>query len=325
VYWNDAFGFRSSLIRSYNRLALSMGVSPSPKVVIGTAGWLFVGQDYGAVEYYRATRPFSREQLVWWQHLLEARRAWLAGRGAHYVFVVAPDKHTIYPEFMPAALRPAGSVTRLDQLIAHLDAHSDVRILDLRPALREAKAHDPVYEPLDSHWNDLGAWIAYREIVERIAVWFPGLHARPLTDFDRRWFTGQGNDLAALLSLSDLMPGERLTLVPRSPPQARWLETHEPLPPGSVALSISETDDPTLPRAVILQDSFGDALRPFLADHFARAVYSRQGRFAPELVERERPDVVVHEMVERTLMADFPPDPPAVTRAGRDGGAEPRS
>ena len=325
LYWNDTFGFRATLVRSYNRLALSLGVSPSPKVVVGTDGWLFVGQEYGAVEYYRATRPFSRDQLVWWQRMLEARRDWLAQRGAHYLFVVAPDKHTIYPEYMPATLNPVRTTTRLDQLLAHLETHSDFRILDLRPALRQAKARDPVYEPLDSHWNDLGAWIAYTEIARRIGVWFPRIQPLPLSDFDRRWFTGQGNDLAMLLSLSDVMPGDRLRLMPRVPRRARWLETHDPLPPGSIAVSISETGDPTLPRAVVLHDSFGDSLRPFLAEHFARGVYSRQGRFAPELVEREHADLVIHEMVERTLMADFPADPPEVTRAGPDASAEPRS
>ena len=325
AYWNDAFGFRSTLVRSYNRLALTISVTPSNKVVIGTAGWLFVGQDYGAVEYYRATRPFSREQLVWWQHVLETRRDWLARRGARYLFLVAPDKHTIYPEYMPATLNRVGTATRLDQLIAHLEANSDFRILDLRAVLRQAKAHDAIYEPLDSHWNDLGAWFAYDEIVKQVGVWFPRVQPLPLASYDRRWVSGQGNDLAALLSLSDLLPGERLTLVPRTPRRARWLETHGPLPLGSVALSVSEMDDPSLPRAVVLHDSFGDILQPFLAEHFARGVYSRQNRFAAELIERERPNIVLHEMVERSLMTDFSADPTEVTRAWPDGGAEPRS
>src|SRR5262249_35612239 len=90
AYWNDAFGFRSNFVRGYNRVLMALGVSPSAKVVMGTNGWLFVGQEYAAVEYYRATRPFTRAQLAWWQRLLEARRDWLAQHGIHYLFIIAP-------------------------------------------------------------------------------------------------------------------------------------------------------------------------------------------------------------------------------------------
>ncbi len=314
-YWNDAFGFRSRLVRGYNRASMWLGVSPSAKVVVGTHGWLFVGEEYSAVEYYRATRAFTREQLVWWQRFLEARRDWLAQRGIRYLFVVAPDKQSIYPEYMPAALNRVGTATRLDQLVAYLDRHSDLRPLDLRGVLREAKAHERPYERLDSHWNDLGAWIAYAEITKRLSVWFPRVQPLPLSDFERTWPPGQGNDLAMLLSLSDVMPGERLTLVPRVPRRARLIPTDGSLPPGSLAVLVSETGDPTLPRAVMFHDSFGQALWPFLSEHFAHIAYSWQYNFDPAFIEREKPDVVLDELVERVLMATLAPNPDEVTRA----------
>jgi hypothetical protein len=37
--------------------------------------------------------------------------------------------------------------------------------------------------------------------------------------------------------------------------------------------------------------------------------------FDPVVVEQERPSVVIQEMVERSLMEDFPPDPDVVTQA----------
>jgi len=314
AYWNDTFGFRSTLVRGYNRASMWLGVSPSAKVVVGTDGWLFVGEEYSAVEYYRATRPFTPEQLVWWQRLLEGRHDWLAQHGIRYLLIVAPDKQSIYPEYMPAALNRVGTVTRLDQLVAHLEQHSDLQLLDLRGVLREAKAHERPYERLDSHWNDLGAWIAYAEIAKRLGVWFPHMQPVPLSDFERTWPAGQGNDLAMLLSLSDVMPGERLTLVPRVPRRARLIPTDGTLPPGSVAMLVTETGDPALPRAVMFHDSFAQTLWPFLSEHFAHIAYSWQYNFDPGLIEREKPDVVLDEMVDRVLMATLDPNPDEVTR-----------
>src|SRR4029079_4059024 len=62
-YWNHAFGLRSTLVRAWNALVVAFGVSPSYQVVIGRAGWWFVGDHYRAVEYQRAARPFTPEQL----------------------------------------------------------------------------------------------------------------------------------------------------------------------------------------------------------------------------------------------------------------------
>ena len=97
--------------------------------------------------------------------------------------------------------------------------------------------------------------------------------------------------------------------------QARWLPSETVLPLGSQGVYISEIDDASLPRAVMFQDSFGHALRPFLSEHFQRAFYSWQVLFDPAVIEGERPGVVLQELVERSLMEDFPPDPDEVTRS----------
>jgi hypothetical protein len=309
-YWNHAFGLRPALVRGWNAMAVAFGVSPSDQVVIGKAGWWFVGDQYRAVEYQRAVRPFAPEQLERWQRVLEARRAWLAARGIDYVFVVAPDKGSIYPQYLPATSSRVGPLTRLEQLVRHLAEHSDFRIVDVAPAVRAMAERQPAYEPLDSHWNDLGAWVAYVAIAERL-----DLTPEPLDGFEMRRIPGQGNDLALLLSLGDRQPASRLGLVPRVPRRAHWLSSNGALPLGSQGVYISEIDDASLPSAVVFQDSFGEALRPFLSEHFRRTFHSWQVLFDPVVVEQERPSVVIQEMVERSLMEDFPPDPDVVTQA----------
>jgi alginate O-acetyltransferase complex protein AlgJ len=62
-----------------------------------------------------------------------------------------------------------------------------------------------------------------------------------------------------------------------------------------------------LPRAVMFRDSFCIGMMPLLSDHFRRIVYCWQYIFDYELVERERPDVVIQEFVERVIMEDSLP------------------
>jgi hypothetical protein len=71
-----------------------------------------------------------------------------------------------------------------------------------------------------------------------------------------------------------------------------------------------ERSDAGLPRAVMFHDSFGAHLIPYLSEHFRRIVYAWERPDYPvfdgALVERERPDVVIQQIVERKLAVYFP-------------------
>src|SRR5262245_58909489 len=110
--------------------------------------------------------------------MLESQRDFLARRGIEYVFAIGPNKESIYPEQVPPRYNRVGP-TRMDQLVAHLEAHSDFRILDLRPALRRARADDRpdvhLYFELGTHWNGRGARAAAREMQRRLGELFPAV------------------------------------------------------------------------------------------------------------------------------------------------------
>jgi len=76
-----------------------------------------------------------------------------------------------------------------------------------------------------------------------------------------------------------------------------------------------------LPRAVVFRDSFASRLAPYLSEHFGRVVYLWQNNFDAEVIRRERPDVVIQQIVGRHLHYVSPysnaPAPPAIRLAGR--------
>ena len=56
------------------------------------------------------------------------------------------------------------------------------------------------------------------------------------------------------------------------------------------------------PRVVMNHDSFNTNLAPLLAERFSRLVLVDGSRLLPNLIEREQPDAVIQEFVERALM-----------------------
>jgi alginate O-acetyltransferase complex protein AlgJ len=299
-YWNDNFVFRRVLIRWHSLLKIPLGVSPSAKTVLGHDGYLFyAGQQ--SIDYYRAVKPFTPAAVARWRQELETRRAWLAARGIRYLVVVAPNKETIYPEYMPEALTPVRKATRLDQFMEHVRASSTLDVLDLRESLRAAKPGARVYHRTDTHWNDAGAFVAYEQILARLHGWFPEMRATPAAVSWRTRVTA-GGDLARLIALEDRFPEEQIELIPVGTRRANDV-TRQRRPRGRAEeLVAMECPSCGGPRAVMFHDSFNTNLAPLLAEHFSRVVYSADSFFDRILIEDEDPDVVIQEFVERVLM-----------------------
>ncbi len=308
AYYGDHFGLRNTFIRWLDVAKVCwLGVSTSPKVILGKDGWLFYTET--PVTDFASKQPFSPAQLVQWQIALEANRAWLAQRHIRYVVMFVPDKQTIYGEYLPAGLakKPVGGKSRLDQLLEHLQAHSEVEVVDLRGPLRRAKAEGPIYQLTDSHWNARGAFVAYQELTRFLGGWFPAVAPWLPSCFGIEEQTAIGGDLAKMLNLQDRLPEPGVTLVSLRPQAARTVKTPWRTWYDTPALA-TECPDGRLPRAVMFNDSFLCHLHPFLSEHFRRIVYLAQEGIDEAIVEREQPDVVIHEVVERKLLYNNPLD-----------------
>jgi alginate O-acetyltransferase complex protein AlgJ len=298
-YYADRFAFRSRLVRWQARVRVGLlKASPTPDVLLGRDRWLFYAND-GAVEDYTGAKPFTAPELEQWRSTLQHTQDWLDERGIQYVFVLAPDKHWIYPERMPDGIHGRLSPTRLDQLVDYLRRHSTVNIVDTREDLAASASAQRLYHLTDTHWNDQGAFIAYRQVM---AVIGPPLHlqARAPEDMEARVIPRSGFDLARMLGLGRVLVEEDLQLEPHRGRRSRVVEPSRP----SRGLMVPRvvTEGPAVgPRAVIFRDSFGSAMIPFLSEHFSRAVYLWQTNFDPGQVTLERPDVVIQEWVGRHL------------------------
>ncbi len=310
-FYRDHFGWRNTLIRAVAVTRFSgLRDIMDGNVVIGKNGWLFFrpegDQNFLA---FRGLNPLSSPQLDAWQNLLETRRAWLAARGIPFLVVVPPDKETIYPEYLPPELRPVRPESRLDQLVNRLaESHSPVHFLDLRPALLAAKPTGRLYRRTDTHWNDSGAFVGYRQIIHAVKDLLPQWNIVPQTldDFTPEPTGPEIGDLARMMDMPDRYPDAEVLLAGKS---------HYPVPADLMTrehVVITDNGNPRLPRLVFVRDSFGIALAPMLGPHFSRIAYAFQIRMDPVLIQSEKPDLVIDEFVERDLYKDPPTDPPAI-------------
>ena len=312
-YFNDHFGFRSSLVRAnFIFRHYFLGVSPSNRVVFGKNGWLFYTGDR-EIEDFRGITKYDAKTLEKWAKTLEMKRIWLEKRGIRYLFIVPPNKSSIYGEFLPDSYNRVRESTALDELFEYLKMHTRVKVVDFRQALLAAKSKERVYHRTNTHWNEYGAFIAYRQIMKPVVQWFPSLRIQTVDDYLIEKKIGGGGDLADMMGGTEYIKEEYINLKPLDNNLFK-IEDIDDIAKSPITF---EQNDSSFPRALIFRDSFFSSVAPFLAGHFQHSKYYWQNwnTSTPieEIVRSQKPDIVIEEIVERlvkTQMADFVGNPP---------------
>ena len=309
--WFDThFAYRDRFVQVQSWLRYELlGVSSLATVWKGRDGWWFFASD-GDVEATLNESPFTPVELDVWRETLQRTTDYLAARGIAHVFVIAPGKAEIHPEGLPAGLHPRPAPTRTDQLVETLRARSTVTVVDLRDGLLAARGGSgPLFHRTDTHWNDVGAAVGYRQILGALAGRVAGL-TPPVEPggFDIVSVPTGTGDLATMLSLEGTLAEAERRLTPAQPRRARIVEPRGDHKRFAVPRVVTVVDDPQLPRAVVYRDSFGSALVPFLAEHFQRMVTLWEYDVVPATIREEQPQVVIQQWVGRRLYNRAPYD-----------------
>ena len=306
-FFSDRFSFRVPLIAARSWIAYNFfHASSNSKVVIGKQDWLFYDDD--------GTRPaqlnrseMSEQELQSWVHELQARQDFLRRHGIKFLFVIAPEKGSIYPELMPDTWQRHKGTSRLEQLQDYLRCHTSVDFVDAKSILLNAKLHGmTVYLPRDTHWNPHGAFLVSQEIFQHLHSDFPSVS--PLNSEQFKLEKGfVPADLAKMLGLGEQLHDDCFVIVPA---QARAVII-DPPPPGLPQISRLgksfevATHDPKLPKALVLRDSFCGFLAPYLSEHFSSTQYHWTNVFDTKSILQEHPNVVINELAERFLYSRY--------------------
>jgi len=283
------------------------GVSSNPQVILGRKRWCFIDDAPSTEDAIRHRARWDERQLHRLVAYHDTVRAALAAEGIGYYVAIAPDKATIHPEFLPAwLLVDEESPSLLDGFLAHCAEDApELALIDLRDAVAAARdaEDEPVYQRTDTHWTDLGAYPAYRAIVDRVREDFPGTGLLPRDELQRLPVTRPtAGDLAVFLGVNH-------------DPRFRDVFTRL-LPPGVdpeadiderrlQQVVVGGSGEAGQPRLVMQRDSFAQRLLPYLDRSFAHATYLWHPHVdLPHILalpEGERPDLVVSQFVERWL------------------------
>ncbi len=314
-YFADHFGFREWLIHRYQReISKRFHSSSLAAVIKGNQGWLFFTGDRLLEDARAHLRLPEKQERQFWM-IFQEKTNWLREKKIAYFLMIAANKQSIYPEHLPPVYQCGiGKMSRLDHLLQLQAGNMPPNFVDTRSVLRNKKRVVRLYDKSDTHWNFLGALYSYRYLMQSVGQVFPEIHFNTSFSFQKNWHYEPGGDLALMLGKRQETPEQRPVI-----DSSRFTSHRIPLP-GPIANIL------TLPqlkpsytlnqsgslRILVLHDSFFELIKPFSSETFREALYLRlyssdqtkvffNKSLFSQLVDSYHPDLVIEEMVERSL------------------------
>ncbi len=311
AYFNDYFPFRFPITAARSRILYSVfNTSANPSMcAIGKNHRLFL--TFGKAQSAQCNLdPFAPGRIELWGKMLAERKKELSARGIKYLFVVVPQAGTIYPESLPNGWHRLAGKSRLEKLQDYLKEKTDIDFVDLRSLFLAAKENGlPLYYTNDGHWNEYGGFLAVQEALAHIGKEFPGVHPFRADQYRLTPAVHKG-DLARTLCLEDLLLDKESPHVALPEPLSSHLNPRAKLPAAIKDglpdwCTAWQSNDKSLPRALILHDSFMTPMQPYLSQKFSYAEYQFAGYPLPALVFSQKPDIapniVIEELCERYI------------------------
>lgn len=284
-YFEENFAFRTQAITADNLIMCNLfGVSDTPTVISGKNGWMYYSS---TLNDYLGRNRLSEAQARGIVQNLGILRDYAESCGSEFLFTVAPNKNTLYPDNMPYYYLQNTATGNKDLLHKALK-NSDINYCNLFDVL--SAQNETLYLKTDSHWNNKGALLAYNNILDTIGKAHEDFSTAQVTR--KKDFHG---DLSNMLYPASAQTEYNLYYNPEEMFSyvTETKSTEEPL---------IKTKSNSAGNLYMYRDSFGNSLVPFFATAFENATFTKS---FPMILENDlkagSADTVIFEIAQRNI------------------------
>lgn len=297
-YFTDHIGFRNTLVSLANRVRIRIlgANSVTTKIIEGKEGWLFYnprGHDGDPMGEYLGTVTYTQEDLDTLLTFMKRADEVCREVGTEFFVIIAPNKAEVYGElYLPDYYRKREGPGRADLLVNNIGENSEIKCTYVKDELIKYRDTEYTYFKHDTHWTDLGAYLAYRDWYEK----YTGIVLPDIEEADRKE-APYCNDLSLQLGV-ELEEETYYTI-----DLGRDIEYTEHPEAADVDYIPCFSTNLNGKKAIMYRDSFLGYIQPYLLQDFETSmIYPRQMSEEDfEIIRNEKPDVVIFEMVERRL------------------------
>ena len=286
-YFSDNFGLRSVYVSLNSILDQTLlNDSPNSKVIQGKNGWLYFDK---TINDYMRSNNLTEDEIHKIYVDLKQTSDYLQSKGITFLFTIAPNKNSIYPENMPLRFTPNSNKSNL-QLLSDYFNKMDFQYIDLYRVLMEEKDDQQLYHKKDTHWNNYGAYLVYYEILSNL-----GVKVKEVGSLSYQKREDYFGDLQKMLTPAFKIYDQQIYFdIDSTYTYKNKLKSFE-----DMLIETNKSDSNG--TIVMFRDSFANALIPYISNSFNKAVYLRAFPYDLSKIEEYAPDYVIIEIAERNI------------------------
>ena len=300
LWFSDHVGFREDSVSFYTKVE-AIGTQRYRDgqylYLIGQQGHVyFAGTDGQMIPKFQGKSILTDEQLRNFAVELDKVKEYLDRNGIAFVIMLCADKESIYPEFYPETIIRGPEPIQLELVTAYLGEHTNVDVFNIRQRLLVEKENFFVFNRSAGdlgHYNELGGFFAYHELMKHIHTNFPDVRPIELNEVNISY----DSDEIPTVSLKGYLPYQML--------DARFFDNAIVNRPFSWENIAFENYNVSLPTILIMRDSYAapEIFSKYLAQHFGKTIliHHRNMDHFTDYVQLYKPDIVVFEAAERQL------------------------
>lgn len=305
AWLNDRFAGRSTYIKIhefYNSLFF-VGNLENDKAFLGLNDWVFYKKE-NSVELFQGKLDFSANQLQLIAANLQQQNQWFASQNITYSLFIAPNKEDVYFEFYNPYIHKSNTIDRIQQLKIFLDDNNTnvSLVYPLKKYLDEKNDEKLLYCKNDTHWSEYGAYLGYLAWMDELKTIKDGIDSLQPDQFDFIYRTSTlPGDLEKMLKLDKEKRYSKIQYTVPTLIGGYKFKTVESVENSHKHL-IERTVCPDKNyKVIVFRDSYAGAMMPYISSTFHEVIYvwSHDLNLYRDFIRKEKPDIVLHEMVSR--------------------------
>lgn len=308
-WFKDNLGFRDKLVKALTLIQYNLfGYLPKTDEIVGKDNWIFYYTTDIIKDYQHLNLP-SEQQLIEWGNSIGRINNYLKSKKIPFIFMLCPDKKTIYPEKYPDTILKVGKVSRTDILTKYFTEKMGIDFFTPIKSLLEAKFKFVVYSPRydNAHWNSYGEFIGYLELMNKVKKYFPNIKILSWNDFNITEYKRERKVYGAV-PFSEIDYAFKLKNGSSATQTQRVLDSLN-LKSSNLCYTYVNNNN-NLPKVLILGDSYfyGLSIIPYLAESFSQLtfIHTANSERIESFIKSFEPDMVIYESAERMFDITVP-------------------
>ena len=304
AWFSDNIGFRKGMITLYKQIDSIEKEGQYQRgdltFLIGEKGHEYYDYNATLISKYQGKPFLTEEELSDLAANLNEIKEYLDAKCIPMIVMFCTDKETIYPEYYPKSIMRGPEPIQLDIITDYLKMNTDIDVFNIKQSLLDQKNNYLLYDKAlgkdglgnITHYNEMGGFFAYQELMRHINKYLPEID--PFTIDDVSILYDKNGSL--IVDLKDDVSYKALA--------NSFSEKLEGLDIEPWRYYNIENENKDLPNILIMRDSYISLkYTAMLPEHFSKTGfvhYRYMNRFI-EFVEYYNPDIVVFQSAERQL------------------------